>query len=142
MEKVSRPSDPSGCWVWTAGRCSSGYGTFFYHGRVQPSNRVAWMLMVGQIPADKIVCHTCDNPACVNPAHLWLGTHLDNARDKMAKGRHTWAEKTHCIRGHLLSGDNLYISPQKGGLRVCRTCARMHGREYDRYRRHRAAQVA
>lgn len=77
------------CWPWMAAvrRPDEGYGAFYLNGRHQPSNRVAWMLTNGPIPQGLVVCHRCDNPPCCNPAHLFLGTKLDNDKDRIAKGR-------------------------------------------------------
>jgi hypothetical protein len=74
---------PSGCWEWT------GYCAPFGHGRYRQreAHRVAFERSRGPIPAGMHVCHTCDNPPCVNPDHLWLGTNADNTRDMVAKGR-------------------------------------------------------
>jgi hypothetical protein len=138
IEKVEQPANGSACWVWTAARCSDGYGNFYFGGRVVPAHRAALALFRGVDAGDRLVCHRCDNPRCVNPDHLFVGTHQDNADDKMRKGRHTWANKTHCVRGHPLSGDNLRIA-RNSGARVCRECMRMHGRAFDRVRRPRKA---
>lgn len=132
-----RRDQPTGCWEWLAATNSDGYGHFFYEGSVIGAHRVSWMLHHGAIPEGALVCHHCDNPRCVNPAHLFLGTHQDNATDKVVKGRHAWGNKTHCIRGHPLSGDNLYVT-KKRGLRMCRECGRMREqarRTTDRTRR-------
>jgi hypothetical protein len=134
FDKVEQPANGSACWVWTAAKCSSGYGNFYFGGRVVQAHRVALALFRGIDAGESLVCHHCDNPKCVNPDHLFLGTHQDNADDKMRKGRHTWANKTHCTRGHELTGDNLYIA-KTSGARVCRECMRAHGRVYDRKRR-------
>jgi HNH endonuclease len=80
--------NPNSCWNWTGGRFVSGYGKFLVRGKTYRAHRVAFVLANRQnIPARLCICHTCDNPRCCNPAHLWLGTHLDNMRDMIAKGR-------------------------------------------------------
>ena len=82
-------SDPDGCWPWTAATARRGYGSFaLKHGTLVPAHRMSWIIEHGPIPRDMCVLHHCDNPPCVNPAHLFLGTRGDNARDMAAKGRH------------------------------------------------------
>jgi hypothetical protein len=75
------------CWVWTACRHPQGYGQFGCAGRIVKAHRVAWELTHGPIPDGLQVCHRCDNPPCVNPDHLFLGTQRDNNHDCIAKGR-------------------------------------------------------
>ena len=85
--KVDRSHGPDACWNWTTSVFSSGYGQFKVIDRNLRSNRVAWELTHGPIPDGMSVLHRCDNRRCVNPAHLWLGTHKDNMRDMTEKER-------------------------------------------------------
>lgn len=84
--KVDRRG-PDECWEWTTGRERYGYG----HSVLGTASRVAWELTNGPIPDGQRVLHSCDNPPCCNPRHLFLGTQLDNVRDMMAKGRHRYS---------------------------------------------------
>ena len=81
------------CWLWTASLSALGYGQFRFGPR-RPAHRVAWELTHGPIPPKLCVLHRCDNRACVNVAHLWLGTHADNMRDMAKKGRSTRGERS------------------------------------------------
>lgn len=75
------------CWMWNAGRDRGGYGKFGVDGKTQKAHRVSFFLANGYIEADKVAMHLCDNPGCVNPAHLKLGTHTENIADRDTKGR-------------------------------------------------------
>jgi len=75
------------CWPWTAGTFGGRYGAFQIDGRPVTAHRMAYSLSNGEVPDDKVVCHSCDNPLCCNPAHLFLGTHADNMEDKTEKSR-------------------------------------------------------
>lgn len=77
-----------GCWVWTgATRDRLGYGVFSIFNGYQAAHRFSWQWHRGPIPSNMVVCHTCDNPPCCNPDHLFLGTVADNNRDCRDKGR-------------------------------------------------------
>jgi len=77
-----------GCWLWTGPRHAKGYGAFRWNRRSYLAHRVSYELLVGEIPIDRPhVCHRCDVPLCVNPAHLFLGSHLDNMSDMTVKNR-------------------------------------------------------
>lgn len=78
----------AGCLVYTWARDKDGYGWLGYRGKQKRASQIAYHLCVGDIPAGKHVLHTCDNPACCNPEHLFLGDDRINTDDKMAKGRH------------------------------------------------------
>lgn len=90
-EKVARSFDPGRCDLWTAATDRRGYGKLqigtMKHPKFAIAPRLAWELANGPIPDGKYVLHRCDNPLCVKPAHLFVGTSADNAADKVAKGR-------------------------------------------------------
>lgn len=92
------------CWVWTGFCDPEGYGSFWHKHKQSNvrAHRVSWEMTYGQIPDGLFVCHRCDNPSCVRPCHLFLGDHVANMADMMAKGRgrknslagekHVWAK--------------------------------------------------
>ena len=127
-----------GCWEWVGGKDRNGYGHFNYCWNKYIAHRVAYLLWRGPLKKGLFVCHRCDNPGCVRPSHLFLGTGSDNIRDSLAKGRHHAASRTHCPRGHEYAGDNLIVTTQGGGRykqRLCRVCERIRYRKNNRFRR-------
>ena len=87
--KVGKGS-PTKCWPWRASFLRGGYGYFYFEGTRQ-AHRMAYELSHGEIPSGKCVLHTCDNPACCNPSHLFLGTQGKNIADMERKGRRRFA---------------------------------------------------
>lgn len=117
------------CFEWRGNLNNKGYGTkrFSKYGGLILTHRLAYAWANGlwgangpEIPRGMKVLHSCDNPACCNPAHLTSGTQAANMRDCANKGRFHNQRKTHCKRGHELAGDNLYV--MRSGSRSCRQC--------------------
>jgi len=91
--KVDKKSDDE-CWEWKASFFrGNGYGLFWYNGKKISAHRFSYFIHNGEIPNGLYVCHHCDNHKCVNPKHLFLGTALDNERDKMSKSRQASGKK-------------------------------------------------
>jgi hypothetical protein len=118
---------PDGCLEWTGWR-KGGYGRIVVDGKRLSVHRLAFWLTHGYWP--NICRHTCDNPPCCNPDHLLDGTHADNTRDALERGLvpSYSVNQTHCIRGHEVAGDNLYVSPS--GRKACRACNAWHQKRW------------
>lgn len=102
------PCPLTGCWWWTGRGDRKGYGKVNIFGSTERPHRISFRLFRGPLPDGLFVCHRCDNPACVNPEHLFLGTNSDNMRDRRDKGRDPahLKPKTHCKRGHKFGAVN------------------------------------
>jgi len=117
---------PSGCWEWQNHRNSLGYAEGGFGGRTWIITRLMYCATQGGFDPKLDICHTCDNPPCVNPLHLWLGSRAANIQDSVEKGRHFLAQATHCKRGHPFAGNNLHV--RSDGRRVCKICELAHHR--------------
>ena len=91
-EKVDKSSGADSCWLWTASTNGHGYGVIGADGKLQKAHRVSWNLANGPVPEGLCVLHRCDTPPCVNPGHLFLGSHAENMADMNAKGREARGE--------------------------------------------------
>lgn len=118
---------PNGCWIWTASRDDYGYGQFRGMAHGNGAHRYSWELVNGPIPEGLVIDHfVCENPPCVNPAHMIVTTNRHNVTRSGSLGMLN-ARKTHCVRGHPFDASN--TSYTKTGTRVCKTCQRERSRE-------------
>lgn len=132
--KVDRIVD--GCWIWTGTKMGRGYGSFRFNGRPTGAHRISWMLANGKLPSSsKVIMHSCDNPACVNPGHLSEGTQSQNVRDCVTKGRHVPFRpppKEYCRRGHPYTPENTQWVMSRGNkTRRCAICQRENHKRWE-----------
>lgn len=122
------------CWEWGMSIGNHGYGYYFDRGikKLKVAHRASYEIHFGPIPPGMLVCHRCDNRSCVRPDHLFLGTHIDNMRDKYSKGRDQSQKQTHCRKGHEYTPDNLINYLKIRGLRVCKICKRESRKRYNK----------
>lgn len=136
--RVEPIPEERGCWEWI-GNCHKPrtsyleYGLLEFQGRSLLAHRASWLLHFGPIPDGLCVLHRCDNPRCVNPSHLFLGSRADNCYDMWGKGRGRPNElKAHCKNGHPIDGVVRRKSgPRSGAIqRRCNTCNREAARRF------------
>ena len=113
------------CWIWIAGKNLDGYGRMRINNKKYSAHRVSYTLHKGEIPNGLYICHTCDNPSCVNPEHLWAGTAQDNCLDKAKKKRHPKQKVTHCPKGHEYTPENTGRDPH----RYCKECKKENAKK-------------
>jgi len=123
----------NGCWEWTAGLDTSGYGLFWVNGHNTGAHRAVWEEVVGPIPDGLHMDHLCRNPRCVNPDHLEPVTCQENLlRGNTANARNVL--KTHCAQGHEFTAENTSVTAR--GKRKCRECNRAIWRAWYAKKRH------
>lgn len=115
--------DGAACWNWKATVSEWGYGQFYLAGKLRYAHRVAYEYCIGPVPPGMQVDHLCLNKRCVNPAHL---EPVSGAENRRRVGRiAAQVSKTHCLRGHELSGDNLCPYQKAFGKRSCLACIKL-----------------
>jgi len=125
----ARVNKTDSCWLWMGAKTGAGYASIWWRGERWRGHRLAWVLSGKVDPGKHYLCHKCDVPHCVNPAHLFMGTQSDNMQDCLRKGRfavNQYARQTHCNHGHPFDQKN---TRWYEGYRYCRACAARQGRE-------------
>lgn len=115
------------CWEWQRVKIKGGYGRLKHNYKSRLAHRVSFEVFNAPIADDALVLHKCDNPSCVNPAHLFLGDNKINSDDKITKRRDKGPSRinrdaTHCVNGHEFTPANTYKRHRPGGGRICKTC--------------------
>lgn len=125
MERLwskTKLNEKTGCLEWTG--FVQRYGRIFYNGKSHLAHRVAWEITYGEIPENLVVCHHCDNPKCVNPKHLFIGTQTDNVADRERKGRNIVQKGEKCGTAKLTEEQVKEILKSKLSLTKC---AKLYG---------------
>lgn len=139
---VCKSNDVAGCWEWIGPIGGRGYGILTINGRQLKAHRVSFEVSVVPVPAGLHLHHLCGNRRCVRPSHLQIITPADHVLIGGSFSAQN-ARKTHCYRGHPLSGPNLRIGPK--GQRICRVCRTESSRRYEQAhsdeRKHRIRKV-
>lgn len=117
----------TGCHIYQGCIGERGYGKINIFKVTVQAHRLSYCIHKGDIPKGLYVCHKCDNPSCINPEHLFIGTALENNMDKIEKGRDRNKSKTHCKHGHEFTAENTNVSKQ--GKRKCKACDRLNHRK-------------
>lgn len=139
-EKVER-RERDQCWLWLGSKNERGYGSMSHNKRLRKATHLAFEIHhMRPFPIGMVARHTCDNPSCVNPQHIVPGTLRQNAQDMVERKRHHANRRTHCIKGHPLSGENLIH--RKNGQRGCRECNKAHQKNYKRKVRSKSHEAA
>ena len=145
--EANKSVDSNSCWNWLGFKDKDGYGTVWFDGKMRRVSRVMASLNLGlQLDSEVLVCHHCDNPACFNPEHLYLGNAKQNMTDMHSRGRASGcfvngptnpynSTKTHCPKGHEYTPENTLL---RRGKRECRECTNSRRRVVVDKRRKRA----
>lgn len=132
----------TGCWEYIGQHTAQGYGKLKWMGITTTAHRIAAAIKLGHPlkGRDNPICHSCNNPPCFNPEHLYDGTPSTNQLDSVLRGTHHEALKTHCPKGHPYDSSNTVIDEGKRRCRECRLARQRewwaaHGNEWRRARK-------
>jgi hypothetical protein len=133
LDMIGWTEDDAGCWIYNGRKDRDGYGLMDdLRGVPVFVHRIAYGKWVSAIPDGKVIMHSCDNPPCINPAHLSIGTQEENLHEVALKGRTKNQKKTHCHRGHEFTPDNTKIRASANGRpgRQCIQCSQINAARY------------